>query len=241
MPERRVGWQPSRFLADRGEAERALRWWSGWAVSTPPLKSWGPPGRRCARRSPATALGCPHGTPRRSGSARSTRPASARAGRPRRGLTRCLWRSTTASFRSGLGRVGSWPSGCAGPRTTRSSAPRWWWSCTPRVTRPSPAPAPGRSPAAPTARTVAVSTVSSAPTATPPTSSTGPTSPRNGHGCRCPLTHPPLPGRTATQDTNVVVALAPTGPPCDPGRWRRRVRYGEQVERRPSMPNVRRL
>jgi WhiB family redox-sensing transcriptional regulator len=25
MPERRVGWQPSRFLADRGEAERAFR------------------------------------------------------------------------------------------------------------------------------------------------------------------------------------------------------------------------
>jgi hypothetical protein len=24
MPEARVGWQPSRFLADRGEAERAF-------------------------------------------------------------------------------------------------------------------------------------------------------------------------------------------------------------------------
>jgi hypothetical protein len=24
MPERRVGWQPSRFLADRAEAERAF-------------------------------------------------------------------------------------------------------------------------------------------------------------------------------------------------------------------------
>jgi hypothetical protein len=25
MPERRVGWQPSRFLTDRGEAERAFQ------------------------------------------------------------------------------------------------------------------------------------------------------------------------------------------------------------------------
>jgi WhiB family redox-sensing transcriptional regulator len=35
-PERRVGWQPSRFLTDRAEAERALAWPSNSAASTPP-------------------------------------------------------------------------------------------------------------------------------------------------------------------------------------------------------------
>jgi hypothetical protein len=51
----------------------------------------------------------------------------------------------------------------------------------------------------------------------------------------------PCPGRRATQDTNVVGALATTGPPCDRGRWRTKVRYGEQVEHRPNMPNARRM
>jgi hypothetical protein len=50
--QQRVGWQPSRFLTDRGEDERATSPWpSGSAVSAPPPTSWAPPGRRCARPS----------------------------------------------------------------------------------------------------------------------------------------------------------------------------------------------
>jgi len=72
MPSSGVGWQPSRFLADRGEAERALPWRSGWARSTRPRPSWAPPGRRCAKPSPATAWACRRATPRRSASGRSS-------------------------------------------------------------------------------------------------------------------------------------------------------------------------
>jgi hypothetical protein len=55
MPQKRVGWQPSRFLTDRAEAERAYALAEQLAASMPPPNSWAPPGRRCARRSPATA------------------------------------------------------------------------------------------------------------------------------------------------------------------------------------------
>jgi hypothetical protein len=88
-PQRRVGWQPSRFLADRGEAERALRWPKGWVVSTLPRRSWTPRGRRCAKPSPATGSACPPATPKPSGRAPSTPPASAPGGRPPRRWTRC--------------------------------------------------------------------------------------------------------------------------------------------------------
>jgi hypothetical protein len=99
-----VGWQPSRFLADRAGAERAFRLASGWAASTPPLKSWAPPGPRCAKPSTGMASGCRPATPRRSASALPRPRASAAGGRPPRAWTRCLWRSTTASSRSGRAR-----------------------------------------------------------------------------------------------------------------------------------------
>jgi AMP-binding enzyme C-terminal domain len=47
-----LGWQPSRFLADRAEAERASSSPSGSAASTPLPPSWAPPGRRCASLRP---------------------------------------------------------------------------------------------------------------------------------------------------------------------------------------------
>jgi hypothetical protein len=84
---------------------------SGWAASTPPPKSLGPLGRRCAKSSPATGWACQRATPRPSGSGRWTPPAGAAGSWLRRALTRRLWHSTTASFPSGHAPVGSWPSG----------------------------------------------------------------------------------------------------------------------------------
>jgi hypothetical protein len=144
---------------------------SGWAASTPPPKSWAPPGRRCARPSPATTWGCRRATPRP--------PASAAVGRPRRALTRSLWRSTAMSFRSGPGRVGSWPSGCAAPRTTRPWARGWWWSCTAKATPPSPARGRGRSPAAPSVPSGWLASAPAAPSGARPTVPAAPTDPTN--------------------------------------------------------------
>jgi hypothetical protein len=38
------------------------RWPSSWTTPTPPRRSWGPPGYRCARPSPATASACQRAT-----------------------------------------------------------------------------------------------------------------------------------------------------------------------------------
>jgi hypothetical protein len=64
IPARRpLGWQPSRFLTDRSEAERAYSLPSGSAVSTPPPKSWELPGPRCAEPSDDRASAYPSATP----------------------------------------------------------------------------------------------------------------------------------------------------------------------------------
>ena len=174
MPARRVGWQPSRFLADRAEAERAFqlaeRLGSVNAAAAELGTTW-PSLRKAFHRH---GLGMPARNPE-AVRQRAIAAAHKRAGRPPPAWTRCLWRSTTASSRSGRGRVGSWPSGCAAPRTTRPWARGWWWSCTARATRPSPAPGRGRSPAAPSAPTIATSTATSAATAATPNAATGPT------------------------------------------------------------------
>jgi hypothetical protein len=142
-------------------------------------------------------LGAPTPTPQPCASAPSPPPTSAAASRLPLALIRCLWRSTTMSSRSGRGPVGSWPSGCGAPRTTRRSAPGWWWSCTARATRPSPAPGRGRSPAVPTAPTAAPrdrdqrgdhrhadrSNRALPHQPTPPIRG-------EGDGCRCPMTEP---------------------------------------------------
>jgi hypothetical protein len=151
------------------------RWPSGWAASTPPPPSWALPGRRCGRPSPATGSGCPRATLRRSASAPSTPPTGAGGGRPPLAWTRCLWRSTTAGFPSGRGRVGSWPSGFDGRRTTRCSVRGWWWSCTPKATPRSPARGRGQSPDAPNAPTAATTTASSAASGARPIAPAAPT------------------------------------------------------------------
>jgi hypothetical protein len=46
--ERRVGWQPSRFLADRAEAERAFALAERLGSVSAAARELGPPGRRCA-------------------------------------------------------------------------------------------------------------------------------------------------------------------------------------------------
>jgi hypothetical protein len=89
-----VGWQPSRFLTDRTEAERAFalaeQLGSVNAAAAELGTSW-PSLRKAFIRH---GLGMPPATPRLSGSGRSPPPASAPGGQPPRPWIRCLWRST---------------------------------------------------------------------------------------------------------------------------------------------------
>jgi hypothetical protein len=78
MPERRVGWQPSRFLTDRGEAQLAERLGSVNAAAQQLGTSW--PSLRKAFG--AHSLGMPAAIPRPSASAPSLPPAAALARPP---------------------------------------------------------------------------------------------------------------------------------------------------------------
>jgi hypothetical protein len=80
--QRHLGWQPSRFLADRAEAERtfqlAQQLGSVNATATQLDTTWPSLRKALARHG----LGMQPATPRRSASGRSPPPAGAAAGRP---------------------------------------------------------------------------------------------------------------------------------------------------------------
>jgi hypothetical protein len=111
--QRPVGWQPSRFLADRAEAERAFRlaeWLGSVNAAAQELgTTWSSLRKAFVRHG----LGCRRATPWPSGGGRSRPPASAATGRPRRPWTRCLWPSTPALSRLGNGMRPSCMSGPA--------------------------------------------------------------------------------------------------------------------------------
>jgi hypothetical protein len=111
--QRRVGWQPSRFLTDCAEAGRAFalaeRLGTVNAAAAEVGTTW--PSLRKASTPPG--MGC--GMPTRN--LQAVQQRAAEAARQRSGWPatlspiRCLWPSTTATSPSGRGRVGSWPSG----------------------------------------------------------------------------------------------------------------------------------
>jgi hypothetical protein len=109
-----VGWQPSRFLNDRSEAQRAFaladQLGSVNAAATQLGTTW-PSLRKAFTRH---GLGMPA---RKSGG----RPAE--GGRPPRPWIRCSWRSTSVPSRLGNGLQPSCTRGSAGTRSTPSSAP----------------------------------------------------------------------------------------------------------------------
>jgi WhiB family transcriptional regulator, redox-sensing transcriptional regulator len=123
MPERRVGWQPSRFLTDRAEAERAFalaeRLGSVNAAAQELGTSW-PSLRKAFGRH---GLGLPPPTLKRSASGPSPPPASTPASRPPRPWTRCSWPSTRMRSRRGRGHRQSFTSGSAATRSTPPWAP----------------------------------------------------------------------------------------------------------------------
>jgi len=178
-----VGWQPTPFLADRAEAERAfaLAERLGSVNAAAELGTTWPSLRKAFTRHGL-------GTPARNPEAvrqRAIEAARQRSGRP---ATPSL-DPVFVALNHGQLPIRARSGGELAERVRRAEdyagpwVPGWWWSCTAKATRPSPAPAPGRSPAAPTAPTAVTPTASSAKTATTragPSARTDPTNPRSG-------------------------------------------------------------
>jgi hypothetical protein len=90
--ERRVGWQPSRFLIDWAGAEHAFARVGQLGSVNAAAQELGPPGRRCPKRSAAMGWACRPATPRRSTS--GPRPVASARLPAIPTMDRCRWRST---------------------------------------------------------------------------------------------------------------------------------------------------
>jgi WhiB family transcriptional regulator, redox-sensing transcriptional regulator len=191
--ERRHGWPPSQFLADRAEAERAFalaeRLGSVNAAATQLGTTW-PSLRNAFTRH---GLGMPARNPE-AVRQRAVDAARQRSGQPATPSLDPVFVTLNHGVIPTRARTGGeLAERCGAPRTTRPSAPGWWWSCTAKATRPSPAPAPGRSPAVPTVPTAATSTVCSAANAARPTAPAAPTDPTNPRrGGQLPMPADPI-------------------------------------------------
>jgi hypothetical protein len=145
MPSSRVGWQPSRFLTDRAEAERALalaeRLGSVNAAATQLGTTW-PSLRKAFTRH---GLGMPARNPE-AVRQRAIAAARQRSGRPPRPWIRCLWRSIRAPSRPESGHRPSCTSGSAARSSTPPWGPTWWSSCTAKATPVSQPPGVGHYP-----------------------------------------------------------------------------------------------
>jgi hypothetical protein len=144
MPSCGVGWQPSRFLVDRAEAERAFALAERLGgINAAELGTTWPSMRK---PSPATAWALPARNPWPSGSAAEA--ARQRTGRPAPPpWTRCSVALNPIPFPPGSGRRPSSMSGSAATRSTASSARVWWSSCTARAGPPDNQPCLGDHPA----------------------------------------------------------------------------------------------
>jgi WhiB family transcriptional regulator, redox-sensing transcriptional regulator len=127
-PERRVGWQPSRFLADRGEAEHAFQLAEQLGSVNAAAQQLGTTWPSLRKAFGRHGLGMPTPNPKPSASAPSPPPTSAPGGRPPRCWTRCSSPSTRMRSRQGRGRRPSCTSGSAATRSTPPWAPMWWSS-----------------------------------------------------------------------------------------------------------------
>jgi hypothetical protein len=134
------GWQPSRFLTGRAEAERAFalveRLGSVNAAAQQLGASW-PSLRKAFTRH---GLGMPTPTRSRPPAGRRRRPPDTAASRSPRRWTRCSWPATPMRSRRGRGHRQRSTSGSAATRTRPPWAPRWSSSWTANAGPASPPP-----------------------------------------------------------------------------------------------------
>jgi hypothetical protein len=76
MPRREWAGSPADSWSTAPRPNAPSPWPSSSAASTPPRPNWAPPGRHCAKPSPATGSACPPAIPRRSASEPPQRPTS---------------------------------------------------------------------------------------------------------------------------------------------------------------------
>jgi hypothetical protein len=201
----RVGWQPSRFLADRGEAERAFALAERLGsvnAATHLGTTW------LSLRKAFTRHGL--GMPARNPEAvrqRAIATASRRAGRPPRPWARCLLRSILApSPPTVSGRaVPVGPPRGAVRHLGRQRGRR----AVQRESRPPTTTGPGRSSDEPTAATGWPANAPTAPTAATPTEPTAPAAPTNPRSGRWwPMSAEPTgPHQRAASGSTLVVYL----------------------------------
>ena len=125
--QQRMGWQPSRFLTDRAEAERTYRLAERLGSMHAAAAELGPPGRRCAKPSPATASVCRRVTLKRPPA--HHRRASQCAGPPAAPpLDPVFMALNPGQLSTPRGPNDEQGCGCAGLRRSRRSATAPWWS-----------------------------------------------------------------------------------------------------------------
>jgi hypothetical protein len=198
-----LGWQPSRFLTDRAEAERAFalaeQLGSVNAAATQLGTTWP------SLRNAFTRHGL--GMPARNPEALRQRAIAAARQRPGQPATPTLdpvfARSTLAPCRPESGHRLSCMSGSAATRSTPSWARMWWSSSTARAALAGPPPGPGRSSAGPTAATGWPTNAPAGPTAATPTEPTAPAGPSNPGSARWR----PIPAHLRRPASNVAESI----------------------------------
>ena len=191
-----MGWQPSRFLADWAEAERAYALAERLGSVNAAAKELGTTWPSLRKAFTHHGLGMPTPNPE------AVRQRAIAAARQRTG------QPATPSLDPVFAALnpGALPARERSPAelyqwvrresSTPSWVPAWSSSCTAKAGPASPPPGPGRSSAAtnaPTATPATVRAVASAGRPTVPAAATAPadpTNPRRGDGCRCPLIAP---------------------------------------------------
>jgi hypothetical protein len=148
-----VGWQPSRFLTDRGEAERAFQLAQHLGSVNAAAQQLGTTWPSLRKAFTRHGLGMPTPNPEAIRQ-RAIAAARQRTGQPATpSLDPVLRPSTRAPSRPESGHRPSCISGSAARSSTPSWVSAWSSSCTAKATLASLPPAPGRSSDAPTATT----------------------------------------------------------------------------------------
>jgi hypothetical protein len=181
MPEQRVGWQPSRFLTDRAEAERAFQLAEQLGSVNAAANELGTTWPSLRKAFTRHGLGMPARNPE-AVRQRAIRAARQRTGQPATPTLDPVFVALNP---------GALPARERSPAELFQWVRReeqyailgatWWSSCTARATPANPPPAPGRSSAGPTATTGWPANAPAGPTAATPTEPTvaaGPSNPR---------------------------------------------------------------
>ena len=165
----RVGWQPSRYLADRAEAERAFQLAEQLGSVNAAAQELGTTWPSLRKAFQRHGLGMPARNPEAIRQ-RAIAPAHKRTGQAATPPLDPVFLALNPGALPARERspAASSTSGSAATSSTPPWGPTWWWGCTAKATRVDQPPGPGRSSAAPTAPTGWPANAPAAPNAAVP-------------------------------------------------------------------------